>query len=319
MSDNKNRISIFGISSVFTAFFLWGVLPFYWKQLEGVAPEQILANRVIWSFIFVLILLFAQARTKELGNLLRNGNNSTLFLCGFIISLNWFTYIYAVNTNHIVEASLGYYISPLLTIFLGRVVLKETLNRLQAIALILAFIGVGIITLSFGSIPLIAIILALTFSTYGLIKKKTNLDVTLGLAVETLAVTPIALGYLLFLSLKGEHIYTSLTSYELLFLIGTGIITAIPLLLFSYGAQKLPLTTIGFIQYSAPTISLFIGIFLYDEPFTMIHFLTFGFIWAALLIYSLSHIRLHLRLTGVLSSSNSGLITRSKGIPSKND
>ncbi len=300
MVDNNRKVPIGGVTSVFTAFFLWGVLPLYWKQLERISPEQILANRVIWSFAFVLVLLFAQVRIKELSQLLRNGKNSTLFLCGFLISLNWFTYIYAVNTNHIVEASLGYYISPLLTIFLGRVALKERLDRLQATAVTLAFIGVGIITFSFGSIPFIAIILALTFSTYGLIKKKTELDVTLGLAVETLAVTPIALGYLLFLSWNGENIYTSLTSYELFFLIGTGMITAIPLLLFSYGAQKLPLTTIGFIQYMAPTISLFIGIFLYNEPFTMIHFLTFSFIWTALMIYSISHIRSNSKLNTAL-------------------
>lgn len=306
MADNNSKIAFGGLTSVFTAFFLWGVLPLYWKQLERISPEQILANRVIWSFVFVLILLFAQTRIGELRNLLRNGNNSTLFLCGFLISLNWFTYIYAVNTNHIVEASLGYYISPLLTIFLGRVALKEKLDRLQATAVILAFIGVGIITISFGSIPFIAIILALTFSTYGLIKKKTNLEVTLGLAVETLAVTPIALGYLLFLSWNGQQIYTSLTSYELFFLIGTGIITAIPLLLFSYGAQKLPLTTIGFIQYMAPTISLFIGIFLYNEPFTMIHFLTFSFIWAALMIYSISHIRFNSKLNRGLPTTKLG-------------
>lgn len=293
---NNNKVAIGGLGSVFIAFFLWGVLPLYWKQLERISPEQILANRIIWSFVFVLILLFAQARIGELRRLLCNGNNTTLFLCGFLISLNWFTYIYAVNTNHIVEASLGYYISPLVTIFLGRIALKEKLDRLQTIAVILAFIGVGIITLSFGSIPFIAIILALTFSTYGLIKKKANSEVTIGLAVETLAVTPIALGYLFFLTRNGEQIYTLLTVYELIFLFGTGIITAIPLLLFAYGAQRLPLTTIGFIQYLAPTISLFIGIFLYNEPFTMIHFFTFSFIWAALMIYTVSHIRLHSKI-----------------------
>ncbi len=306
MADNNRKVAIGGISSVFTAFFLWGILPLYWKQLERISPEQILANRVIWSFVFVLILLFAQTRIGELRRLLRNGNNTTLVLCGFLISLNWFTYIYAVNTNHIVEASLGYYISPLLTIFLGRVVLKEKLDKLQAIAVILAFIGVGIITISFGSVPFIAIILALTFSAYGLIKKKAKTEATLGLAVETLAVTPIALGYLLFLSWNGEHIYSSLTVYELLFLIGTGIITAIPLLLFSYGAQKLPLTTIGFTQYIAPTISLFIGVFLYNEPFTIIHFLTFGFIWAALMMYSLSQIRFNSRLNRGLPTTKLG-------------
>ena len=214
MVDN-NRKKLGGMSSVFIAILLWGVLPLYWKQLESISPEQILANRIIWSFVFVLIILFFQARIGELGRLLRNGEKSTLFFCGFIISLNWFTYIYAVNTNNIVEASLGYYISPLLTIFLARVVLKERIDGLQAIAVVLALIGVGIITVSFGKIPYLAIVLALTFSTYGLVKKRSKSEVVIGLSVETLAVTPIALGYLIFLSWGGEQIYSTLTTYEL--------------------------------------------------------------------------------------------------------
>lgn len=291
MWDNIKKIEIGGVGSVFIAIFLWGILPIYWKQLENISAEQILANRVIWSFIFVLIILGFQSRIGELFRLLRNGHKSTLFFCGFIISLNWFTYIYSVNTNNIVEASLGYYISPLLTILLARVILKEKLDTLQAVAVALGVIGVAIITLSFGRIPFLAIVLALTFSTYGLIKKRTNSEVVIGLSVETLAVTPIAIGYLLFLSWNGVQIFTPLTPYEISFLIGTGIVTATPLMLFSYGAKKIPLTTVGFIQYMAPTISLFIGIFIYKEPFTMIHFLTFSFIWAALMIYTFSHIK----------------------------
>ena len=287
----SNRGQLGAVIAVFTAIFLWGVLPIYWKQLALIPPEQILANRIIWSFVFVGLILIFQARIREFWQLLSNGEKKTLFLCGFIISLNWFTYIYAVNTDRIVEASLGYYISPLFTIFLARVALKERLDGLKATAVILALMGVGFITFNFGSIPYLAIILALTFSVYGLLKKKSSSDAILGLSIETMAVTPIAIGYLLFVSSQGEKIYTGLMGYELLFLLGTGVITATPLLLFSYGAQKLPLTTVGFIQYLGPTISLFIGIFMYHEPFTKIHFITFGLIWTALIIYTFSHLR----------------------------
>lgn len=288
----KEKTAFSGIISVFTAIFLWGILPVYWKQLDNIPPDQILANRVIWSFAFVMLILIVQGRIRELVSQIKSGESTVLFLGGIIISFNWFTYIYAVNTDHIVEASLGYYINPLLTIFLARIVLKEKLDIYQVIAVILAIIGVGIITLNHGSIPLIALILAFTFSAYSLIKKRVRTEVVLGVTLETLVVLPVAIGYLLFLSWNGHQLYTALSLKEIIFLLGTGVITAIPLMLFSYGARKVPLMTVGFINYLAPTITLFLGIFIYKETFTVIHALTFGFIWAGLLLYSYSQIRI---------------------------
>lgn len=294
--DNQRNMEFKGIGSVFSAIFLWGILPIYWKQLNSISSELILANRIIWSFVFVVLLLLLKGKLKDLFNQLRSGQNSTLFFCGIIISINWLTYIYAVNTNHIIEASLGYYINPLLTIFLARIVLQEKLDTYQVIAVVLAGIGVGIITLSYGSIPIIALILASTFSIYSLFKKRICIEVAVGLTIETLAVLPLAAGYLLFLSLKDQNFYMNLNSIEVLLLLGTGIITAIPLMLFSYGARRIPLTTVGFIQYLAPTISLFLGIYLYKETFTAIHVITFIFIWIALIIYSFSQIKAFARL-----------------------
>jgi chloramphenicol-sensitive protein RarD len=276
----------------------------YWKQLVDISPDNILANRIIWSFVFVLIIVVFKGRLSELQyQISKNiGQSTVLFFCGLIISANWFTYIYAVNTNHIVEASLGYYISPLLTIFLGRVVLKETLSFFQWISVILAGIGVGIMTISFGSIPVIALILAFSFSIYGLLKKRIEAEVDIGLALETLAPLPLAFGYLVFLYLKGESVYSNLSYIEMFFLLGTGVITVIPLMLFSYGAKRIPLTTVGFIQYIAPTISLFLGLYLYNETFTRIHLVTFTFIWIALFLYTFSQIRLFTKIKNVTNS-----------------
>lgn len=279
-----------GVIQVSLAILLWGILPLYWKLLESVPAQQILANRIIWSCVFVLLIVSFRGQFKQLLHVFKYGNCKTLILCGFIISLNWFTYIYAVNTGHIVDASLGYYINPLLTIFLGRVVLKEKLNIFQSIAVALAAIGVAVITFSHGRLPLITLVLACTFAVYSLLKKKVTEEVTLGLTVETLAVLPVAAGYLFYLSLQAVPVYSGLSAGQLLLLMSTGVITVIPLMLFSQGAKTVPLTTIGFIQYLAPTISLLLGIFLYHEPFTGTYLITFIFIWVALLIYSLSQI-----------------------------
>jgi chloramphenicol-sensitive protein RarD len=185
-----------GITAIFASLLVWGFLPVYWKQIVHVTPVQILANRIIWSFVFVFIILLFQRRWREIQALKNDRNLIFLIISGFVISLNWGTFIFAVNTGHIVDASLGYYINPLLTIFLGAVVLKEKLSGLQIIAVILAAVGVAVITVSYGSIPYIALVLAISFSAYSLLKRTIKTEVLLGLAAETFAVIPIAIGYL---------------------------------------------------------------------------------------------------------------------------
>ncbi|ADY56131.1 RarD protein, DMT superfamily transporter [Syntrophobotulus glycolicus DSM 8271] len=290
MTGRKN-IFADGIGQVFLAVILWGSLPVYWKQLTGISPDQILANRIICSFVFVFLILVGQKRLNYFRDVLRNEKKGIIFLSGLMITLNWFTYIYAVNTDHIIEASLGYYINPLLTILLGRIVLKEKMNVQQATALFFALTGVVVSTVSYGKLPVISLVLAFTFSIYSLLKKRVQFDVVTGLTLETMIVFPAAVCYLLILHFHGVKVYGGLTYSELLFLWGTGVITAIPLMLFAYGAKKVPLITMGFIQYLTPTLSLFIGVFFYHEEFRAVETVTFGLIWFALGIYTFSQLK----------------------------
>ena len=239
------RGNTLGIIYTMGAYILWGILPIYWKLIDEVPALEILAHRVIWSFIFVLIIVVILKR-KILKNFfqVQMSQKKTwlgLFLASLFISINWFTYIYAVNTNHIVEASLGYYINPLIAVLLGVFVLREKVNKMQAISFVLAGIGVLYMTISVGKIPWISLILALSFGFYGLSKKLIKVDSILGLLLETLFILPFALLFLVYLGVNNQHSFSTGSLTNDLFLIGSGIATAIPLLWFGIGAQKIPL------------------------------------------------------------------------------
>lgn len=292
MSHPKNEIKTNertqGIIYILTAYLIWGILPLFWKQLESFSAGIILAHRIIWSFVFVSILLTITKRwTLFKKTLFQLKSSFFLLISSIIISINWFVYIWAVNHNHIIETSLGYYINPLISILLGMLLLKEKLTIWQKSSLLLAFIGVMIQVVSFGEIPWIALILAVSFGLYGLAKKKTIVDSMVGLGIETLFIVPLAL---IFLYLRKEEVASvveldiKLTS----FLVLAGVVTAIPLLFFAMGTRRIPLSTVGFLQYVSPTITLMIGLFLYNETFTAYHFISFIFIWIALILYSLS-------------------------------
>ncbi|WP_338472530.1 EamA family transporter RarD [Niallia sp. XMNu-256] len=289
------REKAIGISSIVGAYILWGILPIYWKFLGGVPALEILAHRVIWSFVFVFIIV-AFFKRKQFKNFFRVQMSKKkawigLILASILISINWLTYIFAVNTNHIVEASLGYYINPLVSVLLGVFVLREKINKLQTFSFMLAGIGVIYMTLSLGKLPWMSLALALSFGFYGLAKKLIKVDSTLGLLLETLFVFPLSLLYLTYLGLNGQnHFGTGLLENDLL-LIGSGIATAIPLLLFGLGAQKIPLNMLGFLQYIAPTIGLILGVLMYGEPFTKDHLVTFACIWGAIALFSYSNIQ----------------------------
>ena len=269
------RGNALGIIYTMGAYILWGILPIYWKLIDEVPALEILANRVIWSFIFVLIIVVILKR-KILKNFfqVQMSQKKTwigLFLASLFISINWFTYIYAVNTNHIVEASLGYYINPLIAVLLGVFVLREKVNKMQAISFILAGIGVLYMTISVGKIPWISLILASSFGFYGLSKKLIKVDSILGLLLETLFILPFALLFLAYLGVNNQQSFSTVSLTNDLFLIGSGIATAIPLLWFGIGAQKIPLYLVGFLQYISPTISLILGVVMYGETFTTDH------------------------------------------------
>ncbi|MBO8155740.1 MAG: EamA family transporter RarD [Bacillaceae bacterium] len=282
------------------AYILWGFLPLYWKMAEHVPAWEILAHRIVWSFLFMMVVVFAwrkwRAFLQECRSILTDSRKLIgITLASIIISINWVTYIWAVNNAHVVEASLGYYINPLVSILLGMLVLKEKLSYWQFIAFILAGIGVLNMTMHFGSIPWVAILLALSFALYGLLKKTVQLGAMFGLTIETLIITPVAFLYLAQTHLSGGGAF-SFQSFDGLILAGSGVMTAVPLLLFASGAKRIPLSMVGFLQYFAPTIMLFIGVIMFNEPFTNVHLVTFSLIWSALVIYSLANTKLLLKL-----------------------
>lgn len=284
-----------GILYTASAYVLWGILPIYWKLIQEMPAFEILAHRIIWSCLFMFGVIVILRKNKpfkqEVKRIFTNKKQLIgISLASITISINWVTYIWAVNTDHVVEASLGYYINPLVSIFLGMLVLKESFNKAQWLAILLAAIGVTYMTWNFGSFPWIALLLAFSFGSYGLLKKMVNVGAVFGLTIETLLVTPIALLYLFRQQAGsfGEVEWISMTS---IYVFGAGIVTAIPLLLFSSGAKRIPLSLVGFLQYFAPTIMLIIGVFLYNEPFTHVHMIAFSFIWSGLAVYTITRLK----------------------------
>ncbi len=284
-----------GIFASVGAYLLWGLFPLYWKMIQYVSSEEILASRVIWSFILTLIfvLLLKQGKTlisdfKELWH--HKKSFWSLFFAAYLVSLNWFIYIWAVNHDHIVQTSLGYYMNPIISVLLGIIFLKERLSKSQIAAFLLAAIGVTILFVSYGQIPWVAIGLALSFGIYGLLKKQIVIDATRGLVIETMFILPVALIYYVYLYFQGNMSFLHVDMKTNLFLIGTGIVTAIPLILFATGAQNIPLYLVGFIQYISPTMTLLLGVIVYHESFGGTELVSFSFIWLALVVFSISTI-----------------------------
>lgn len=278
-----------GIIYAILSYTLWGVLPLFWKALKQIDAGEILASRIVWSFVFLLLILLIVRGLRDLRHVVSNGKTLIgIFLGALLISTNWFIYIWAVNSNHVIETSLGYYISPLLTVLLGVIVLKERLDRWQIISLLLVLLGVIIITVQYGKVPWVALLLAMTFGLYGLVKKLSNLTSIVGLTMETMIIAPVALGYLVYKQVEGTSSLISLPLNVLVLVVLSGVITAVPLLLFAQGAKCVPLSTMGFIQYLAPSIALLLGIFVFKEDFSRVELFSFGLIWLALGIYSLS-------------------------------
>ncbi|MFC7063299.1 EamA family transporter RarD [Halobacillus seohaensis] len=283
-----------GVMYTTGAYILWGFLPIYWKLLQHISPFEILAHRIVWSAVFMAIIIFLLKKNRrfieEAKQVWRNKRSLIgITLASIMISINWLTYIWGVNNNHVVEASLGYYINPLVSILLGMIVLKETFSRPQWIAFLLAGSGVTYMTVNFGSVPWIALLLAFSFGMYGLLKKLVPLNAMFGLMIETLIVSPIALVYLL--SIQNSIQQVEWLNWTTVLVFGAGIATAIPLLLFAAGAKRIPLSMVGFLQYFAPTIMLFLGVFMYDEPFTEVHAVSFSLIWAGLAVYTFSRVK----------------------------
>lgn len=284
--DQENKL---GIIYATVAYTLWGFLPIYWKFVQDVPADEILAHRILWSFIFMIVIVLASGKLKPFFNECKVILHDKKKLIGIsaasvIISVNWLTFIWAVNSEHVVQASLGYYINPLVSILLGMIVLKESLSRRQLLSFVLAAIGVINLAISFGVFPWVSLVLAFSFGLYGLLKKMVDISAMFGLTIETMLVTPIALIYLIFIP-DSSLVPATMFSGSGALLVGAGVATAIPLLLFAAGAKRIPLSMVGFLQYIAPTLMLILGVFLYHETFTQAHLISFVFIWVALFIY----------------------------------
>lgn len=290
--ENYKQGIFFGLA----AYILWGILPVYWKTLELVSPFEILSSRFMWSCVFVFLLIIFQKKwllfTKEVKQVFSNvKTGAAMVAAGITISFNWGTFIWAVNNGHIVETSMGYYINPLVSILFAVVFLRERLDKMQLAAITCAFIGVASMVYSFGKIPWVSLTLAFTFALYGLLKKILPVSALTSIMLETLLITPLALVYEYSLWQQGVSFYASGNLQVIMMLTGAGVVTAIPLLLFTAGARLLPLKIIGFLQYISPTLTLLIGVFVYNEAFTASHLLAFGWIWAALLLFIVSQLR----------------------------
>ncbi len=281
-----------GVLAAALSYVVWGVVVIYWKLLDDVSPWEIVGHRVLWSVILLAPIIVAFGRVGAVLGVLRSPRRAAaLFVSAALIAANWGIFIWAVAAERIVDTSLGYYINPLLAILLGVVLLGERLSRLRIAAFVLAGAGVAVQTVALGGLPWISLVLALTFALYGYVRKVVQAEALDGLFIETLIVAPFAAAGMWYLAGHGGLAFAHGTLARDLLLVGAGAITTLPLWLFAFGARRVRLSTMGFLQYIAPTISLVIAVAIYDEPFGTVRLISFGLIWAALALVSVEMFR----------------------------
>lgn len=276
-----------------STYLIWGVLPLYWNLLARAEANEILAHRIIWSFFFMVVVLMVTKRWQSFKEDCRalwqnKKRGAILLLAAFTISLNWLTYIWAVNHGHVIDTSIGYYINPLMSVLFGIVFFRERISGLKKISLLLAAIGIVLMTYELGKLPWVAVVLAVSFSVYGALKKQLHLNPFSSITLETLLMVPFAVPYIGILMMSPANHFSLATPDLALYLMGTGVVTAVPLVLFSYGANLLPLNVLGFFQYISPTIGLLLGIFFFHETFGMTQISALGFVWAAIVLFTVA-------------------------------
>jgi chloramphenicol-sensitive protein RarD len=276
------------------AYALWGLLPVYWKCLKHVPATQVLCHRIIWSFLTLLVLILILRKW----NAFRTAVGRPCVLRAYaaaavLIGINWFTYIWAVNAGFIVETSLGYFINPLLSVLLGVVFFRERLRPWQWFTISLAAAGVLCLTIAYGTLPWIALTLAITFGLYGLVKKIAPLESLHGLTLETGILLLPAFMFILYSDRTGHGAFLHAGAISDVLLVGAGFITAVPLLMFSSAARRLPLSLIGILQYIVPTLQFLLGVLVYREPFTIVKLIGFGIVWIALILYAVEGLIVH--------------------------
>ncbi len=286
-SQTSGGDSLSGFLFALTAYLLWGFLPFYMKALAHIPPVEVIAHRVVWSVPIALAVLWWLGRTADL----RTALTSPLMLgmgamTAALISVNWGVYVWAIGSGHALDAALGYYINPLFSIFLGAVLLRERIGRWQGVAIALAAVAVAILTWDAGRLPLVALSLTVTWGFYAYLKKRLPIGPNQGFALEVLILLPIALAYMAWLWAKGTGHFLQGVAWDDMLLIGCGIVTAGPLMIYANGAKRLTLSTIAIMQYIAPTMIFLAAVFVFGEPFSRIKLVAFALIWVALVIYS---------------------------------
>lgn len=276
-----------GVLLAIGAYTMWGIAPIYFKSIADVSPLEILSHRVIWSFFLLAALLHFGRRWRSVYSVIKDKTKVTyLLFSSVLIGANWLIFIWAVNTNHMLDASLGYYINPLINVLLGMVFLGERLRKLQWFAVTLAACGVLVQLFVFGSVPIVAIALAMSFGFYGLLRKKVSLDAQTGLFIETAVLLPAAFIYLLFIANTPTSNMLDNPWQLNSLLIAAGVITTLPLLCFTGAATRLKLSTLGFFQYIGPSLMFLLAVLIYGEPFSADKAITFAFIWGALAVFS---------------------------------
>jgi chloramphenicol-sensitive protein RarD len=288
----QQRGFLYGVA----AYLLWGLFPLYWPLLEPAGAVEILAHRVLWSLVTMVVLVAALGRSRQLRAIFTDARRRRLLLvAAAVIAVNWGTYIWGVNNHKVVETSLGYFINPLVTVLMGVLILRERLRRWQWIAIGIASVAIVGIAVEYGRPPWVALVLAFSFGTYGLAKKQAGVAAIESLAFETLALVPVAAAYLGWLGAHGDGHFTTDGAGHALLLVSTGIVTAIPLICFGSAAIRVPMTTLGLLQYLAPVLQFLLGVTVLDEHMTPMRWLGFGLVWVALAIFTVEAMRFRRR------------------------
>jgi chloramphenicol-sensitive protein RarD len=285
--DSARSRETLGLIAGIACFTTWGLIPVYWKLIASVPVTEILAHRFVWTTVFLSTLLTWQRRWSEVVSYIRS--RQAVIYCltgGLAISCNWFLFIWAVNIGHVVETSLGYFMTPLMNVLFGALFLRERLTRLQLVSVLLALLGVLNLTFGYGRFPWIAVSLCVSFGLYGLLRKKSGTAAIPGLFIETILLLPLAIVFLIYLQRSNALVFGRAGWWLSILLVSTGVVTAVPLFWFGYATRHLRLITVGFLQYLSPIGSFFLGVFLYHEPFTRGHLVTFVLIWIALAIFT---------------------------------
>jgi chloramphenicol-sensitive protein RarD len=293
-----------GVFFALAAFIMWGIAPVYFKQIAHIDSFEILAQRIIWSVLFlVFISVVSRQLHKTIAVFKQPKQLAVLALSACLLGFNWGLFIWSVNNNHMLEASLGYYINPLINVLMGYLFLSERLRKRQGLAVVLALTGVAIQIISFGSVPAIALSLAASFACYGLLHKKTHVESIPGLLVEALVLLPFAILYWIDMEPSATSDMTQNPLSTNLMLLSAGIVTTLPLLCFTAAAKRLQYTTLGFIQYIGPSLMFVLAVQFYDEALELKDYITFGFIWLALIVFSWDSLRHQLKHTKVTGNA----------------